>query len=268
MSILKIFKNSWILITENKLKMMILFVTQLLFFILIAFINVTYQLELAENANALIAPLNTANYNAESIKSGVPFLENIGQIYSTYEHIVASLKKLIGFQLFAFLTIGLLLWTITHSIFETISVLRLLQLYAHLLGRALLFIVPSFALIYILLQTAFETAFIGTDQTIDTVYVALGLFFISMYFMVICLALAQKSMLTNIRTAFVLGVMKAHYLLSCLIGIAALISLLGYTIYWSLDFSLFIVTPAIALFVAAFIFGRILFVATVEKVNQ
>ena len=99
--------KGWHRIKENKLKLLLLIIGQLLFFILIAFINVKYQLELAESANELIAPLQDANYNAESIKSGVPFLENIGKIYETYERIVSALKKLIAFQLAAFLTLGI-----------------------------------------------------------------------------------------------------------------------------------------------------------------
>src|SRR3989344_6244816 len=262
---MNVLKKSWHKIKENKLRIAALFLMQLVFFTLIAFINVKYQLQLAESANALIAPLQSANYNADSIQSGVPFLENIGQIYEAYQKIMSALKKLIGFQLAAFLTIGVLLWTLTQTLGKKINVKHLGKLYLHLLGRALVFIVPLFVMIYILLQIAFESAFEATGQTLDTVYIAVALFFIGMYFLIICLAQERKTIIQNTRGALVMGVKKIHYLLGILLIIAAAISITGYAIYFALEYSLILLTLSIILFVLAFVIGRIIFIEVVQS---
>jgi len=295
--------KGWHRIKENKLKLLLLIIGQLLFFILIAFINVKYQLELAESANELIAPLQDANYNAESIKSGVPFLENIGKIYETYERIVSALKKLIAFQLAAFLTLGIALWTLAHHIVENKSFKQLTQSYADLLARAIIFILPLFIIIYILIQQAFEHAFAGTEQTIDTVYIAVGIFFIGMYFMIISLSQKKsnvidmseinkrhvsgfsprnnnlisdhaqeltgfsKSVLDNTKHAFFLGIKKIHYTLSTIIVIAAFAALSGYGVYMLLEQSLWLLAPAIILLAVVVALGKIAMITIVENID-
>ncbi len=52
-----------------------LFVLQLAFLVVLAFVNVNYQLAMAENIRDIVLPLQSANYDEQDIQRGVDATE-------------------------------------------------------------------------------------------------------------------------------------------------------------------------------------------------
>ncbi|MBI2146701.1 hypothetical protein HYU22_05150 [Candidatus Woesearchaeota archaeon] len=82
----------------------------------IAIVGVTYQVKILENARNIIEPLQNANFNAESIQQGAPFLDNMQGIYQNYQSLIKNLMDLAAWLIGIFLILNGLLWGLSHRV--------------------------------------------------------------------------------------------------------------------------------------------------------
>ena len=249
--------------THKKL-LLLLFVLQVIYIAIISYINVTYHLVIAQEMNAILTPLQTANYDPELIQAGIPFLQDIAQFYEHYQNLLSSLQKLVFYQVLVFLVLGVFMWAVTHLLFVRRTVVGLFQHYVQLLLRAVIFIVPTFFVSGVLLNTTFDQLLLG-GESLSLVYAALGVFAVGIYFLLVGLAIENGGIWSSIRAAFVFGIKKAHYLIPTLLAILGAIVGLAYLGYLMVESPLWLLSIVIILFVSVFVLGRVLLVALVRE---
>ena len=243
----------------HKLILLSLLLLQLLYLIIHFAVNVKSFIVIGDQFQNLMGLLQNANYDAQTIDAGTPFMQNIGMFYSNLSALIASVKQLIGYELLIFLILGVALWTGTALLFRRLNVKEAVKLYGHMLARALVFLIPIYALIIVVLDRSLSIA-LGDSS----LYVVLVLCFVLFYFMLVSLAL-EGTLVDVIKRSFVVGLKKIHYIIGILVLIAAVASGSGYLVYLALDASLWILTLPILLVVAVLVVGRILFVAVVRS---
>ena len=248
-------------IHSHQLLLLVLFFIQLAFIILMVLVNVKYQTALAENIQNIIQPLETANYDENSIKAGMPFLSDIARLAVNYQEMLKNLQKLVFYQLAVFFTLGLLCWLLTHLLFGKEQVLKL---WPQLILRVTVFIVPALLLDYLIVHTALQQAAAGGTYT--SLYAAVGVSAATWYFMVVCLALPILPLKESIVKAFSVGVAKIHYTLGALLINAAVIGVLVYLVSLSVNWPFWSMVLAAAALVAAFVVARVFFVAVVREI--
>ena len=256
---LKTIQSTIVACKNHKIILSLLFVVQLIYLIIHFAVNVKYSIIIGQQFQDFVGLLQNANYDADLINAGTPFL-NIGLFYSSYYALIASVKRLLAYELLIFLSLGIALWTGTWLLFRTTTIKDSVVLYSQLLLRALLFVVPMYALISVLLDNSLTLAS-GAEPWF---YVVIVLWLVLFYFMMVSIAL-DGSFVQAVKRSFVLGIKKIPIILGTLLVIAAAVSGSGYIIYISLDMPLWILTLPILLLVCVLVIGRIFFMSIVRQ---
>lgn len=243
----------------------LLFIVQLVFFVLIAFVNVKYQLALTQDIRRIIVPLQQANYDENAIKTGVPFVQGAAGLYESYQSALGNITKLVSYQLLAFLFVFLFGFALTHRLFGKKNVA---VVWVHLAARALLFLVPFFFVAYYMINQALSTA--AAENTVSAqwlVYSLFGITLLTAYFMLVCLALPVQSLFRALRRCFSLGVFRAHYILPVLFLNSIILFGLGWLLSVAVqNWALWIVALLLVLFIFGFVVARVVFFSAVRAV--
>ncbi len=244
----------------------ILFLIQLVFFVLIAFVNVKYQLSITQNIQNIIVPLQQANYNDTLIQTGVPFLNNPTSLYESYTQVVLGIKYLVAYQLLAFFFVLLLAWALVHFMFDKENIC---SLWVRMTARASVFVFPLLLVNYLSLNAALSWAIEGGEsRALLVLYVLAGLTALALYFMFVCLALPPSSLRKSIPEAFRVGVFRAHYIILAFLFEGVIIGLAGYFLVISVEsWPFWAMTALLVLFVAGFVFARLFFVSVVRELS-
>lgn len=263
------FKKAWKdtiqAVKTHKLLVIVIFLLQFLFIVSIAYINVTYQSAISRNIQSVVMPLQDANYDENAIRSGIPFLEDAGTIYDNYTRLVANLKKLVVYQILAFLSINLWCWAVTQYLFRKGNVLKL---WVTEVLRAIILTIPLLVIDYALLTVAINQAVADTGSlAMAPIYAAATITVIASYFLVVALALPSYPIKETIKRAFIIGTKKIHYLLATLLINAAVVSALGYFGVLSVEWPFWAMAVFVMLFVLGFVCARIFFVAVVRELD-
>ncbi|MBI4152972.1 hypothetical protein HY497_00480 [Candidatus Woesearchaeota archaeon] len=255
--------NFYSVIRKHKLLLLSLFIIQLVFIILMVLVNVKYQTALAANIQNIIQPLETANYDENAIKAGMPFLQDVARLAANYQQMLENLQKLVLFQLLVFFTVGLLSWLLTHLLFGKEP---LLKLWPQLVLRSAVFIVPTLIIDYLIVNIALKQAAAGGTYT--SLYAAVAFTAVAWYFMVVCLALPVLPLKKSIVRAFSIGIKKIHYTLGALLLNVLVIGLLVYLASLSVNWAFWSMVLTAAALVAAFVLARVFFVAVVREISS
>jgi len=105
-------------IRHHKLLLTILVVLQLLFFLSLGYLTITYQVQIFQNVEVVTNSLQQANFDADKIKAGEPFLENLGAVYESYNNIIQSLTLFSIWMAGLFLIYQAGLWIGTHYLLK------------------------------------------------------------------------------------------------------------------------------------------------------
>jgi hypothetical protein len=246
----------------HKWLLVALFVIQLMFILIIAFVNVRYQLAITENIQNIVLPLQQADYEAAS--SGVPLLENALVLYDNYEQLLSNLWKLVGFSVAAFMLINLWSWVFTHRLFRKVGILKL---YLMLLLRSFVFFVPLGLINYFILKSAVNQATVGGSTALMTVYSAAGVTAVGFYFLLIALALPSGPFLVQLKKIFIIGLKKVHYIVSALLVSALMVAVSVYLVALSVNWAFGLMVLFIVFFVEVFVFVRVWLVGVVRELE-
>ena len=261
-------KNSLTAIKTHKSLLLTIFLIQIAFLIVISFVNVKYQPAIVQNIQDIIIPLQTANYDDQAIAAGIPFLENVAAIYSSFQQMLENIWKLFLYSLLAFILINGWNWVLTHYMFKSqkskISQTKqnILKLFGNIALSALIFIIPAAIIIYQIITSAFTAE---QSNLMTQIYISFAVAAVAAYFMLISFARADQKI--NLKIVFKLGIKKAPIIL---LTMAINIAIVALTIYltnkallWPFSAMVFFVL----LFIAAIILTRIFFVAVVKELE-
>ncbi len=95
---------------------LIILLLQIVLVAAVAVVGVTYQVKILENAKNIIEPLQNANFNADSLQQGQPFLNDFQSVYVNYQSLIKNLIALGGWLTGIFLIINGWLWGLSHRL--------------------------------------------------------------------------------------------------------------------------------------------------------
>lgn len=227
-------KKSWNGVKRHPWLVVLLVVLQLGFLILLAFINVVYQLQINESLQAIINGVGEANYDEEQLKAGMPFMQDFGVVMRSYELLIKSLQSLVVLQVLAFLVVGTLMWALTHRLFQREN---FFLLWGRLALRAVTVIFPALIVIFMLLRSTLAQAAGGESLEFTLIYISLAVAAAALYILVVGLGLPTHCYIRGLQCMMKIASVRAYYVLPVLLasllaasGVAVLMYLA--TNYW------------------------------------
>lgn len=141
-------------IQKHKLLTILLIILQLGLIVSAGIIIFVYQIKIFEDIQNIIEPMSQANFDADSIQEGNPFIEDIGLIYQNYRSLTNNLINF-GIWLIALFLIGNgIIWVLAQQLFKpTLKLKNLVQRWLKYLSAAAVIIGPFFLISYFLLKT-------------------------------------------------------------------------------------------------------------------
>lgn len=266
-------KESFISIWKNKSLFFLLFLIQIIFFIILAALSYHYQSKIIESSNAIFDYVSKQKLDDATVAQNVLQQKNLLgddplSISRNFRDIVRNFRIYLAY-VFIFLTIFLSVsWTLTNRLINKPNFKKLVKHLSKSLIILLFYLGLIFAFFYSLLGISITQIASESAQLVSKFVPFLIFSIVLIYFMFVSLSLLKNTELKNIiqRTLSV-GIRKAHYIIAVYLVI---IILLGLSIYLLLNFlekNLFILLLSLLLMVFSFVFGRILMTNAVEKLG-
>ncbi len=145
------FKYTFQAIRKNKLIFLLLLALQIITLVSLAFSSVHYQVKIFEDLEKVVGPLEQANYDAESIKAGEPFMENIYEVYMSYKSMTKNIYEFALLLLGIFLILNGASWVLTHQLLKT-KLKEIPQQWLKFIISTLALIVPFLIICYLLIK--------------------------------------------------------------------------------------------------------------------
>ncbi|MFC1801717.1 hypothetical protein ACFLZB_04620 [Nanoarchaeota archaeon] len=255
----EVFRKVTQAIKKHKWLFLSIFIVQIVFLVVLAVINVKYQLAMVESLKNVVMTLETANYNESMIQMGTPFLENPEMIYTSYEAIWSNLKALLGFSFVAFLIFECFIWAVSSYMLRKQN---FIQLYVKYIAVSLVYLVPAFFVIYLILKSFWESAFITLSTD-----VSIFILVIISYFMMITFSLLHKKAKDIIQLTFKIGITKIDYIAFTFMICLVVLGFFGLLMYVSTAWSFLVMILLIVLFILAMIVLRIFVMAAISELS-
>lgn len=103
-------------ISEHKGLFLIILALQLALLLSLGFIGLSYQVKFFQDAQVIMTTIQGANFDAEQIKAGAPFLENFNELYQSYRSLIVNVIYFCGWMAFMFLLPQALLWILVQQL--------------------------------------------------------------------------------------------------------------------------------------------------------
>ncbi|MBU0470029.1 MAG: hypothetical protein KKA62_01920 [Nanoarchaeota archaeon] len=261
-------------IQKHKVLFGAIVLVQVVFLVLFLFLAIFYQVKIVSNAKGIIDPLQSANYDADSIEQGKPFSDDLTSIFDSYQAMIKNIRNFVFLALLLFVFFNGALWISTHWLLEERKTswkqrIRLsLKMWLKFLAAIAVFVLPFFMVAYYFLVFLLRWE-ISLTGYLTSLKVVAALSVIFYYFSIAAFALINygswKSFLSNL---FKSSIKKVHRSLLVLIINLSLFSLSIYLIYLSVIFeaSLFLLLILGFLFTVILVLTRIFWVASLNEV--
>lgn len=103
-------------IRKKKLLFVLLIVLQILFGVCFLYIVLKYQLKILESAQGILQQLQNANFNADTLQAGQPFLPDSLALYKSYRSLIDDIKVMVLWLAGLFLIVNGSVWIFSHYI--------------------------------------------------------------------------------------------------------------------------------------------------------
>lgn len=272
--ILESLKESFVSIWRNKSLFVLLFILQIIFFSVFSFINFTYQTKILENVKAITSYLSRQKLDEASAASNMLQQKNIlGDdpllISRNFNEITKNFRLYLAYTFILLVIFSSLGWAITNMIKYKHGFGQLIKNFLKLLAVSFSYLGLIFSFFFSLLNIPF-TELAAESAKLFTKYAPFLIFSIILsYFMFVSLALSGKHELKNIvQRTLSTGIRKMHYISAVYLIDIVLFAIPIVLLYYFLEQSLFIVTLSLVLVIFSFVFGRILMVNVVDKLEE
>ncbi len=271
--ILNSLKQSFVLIWKNKSLFILLFILQIVFFSVFFFINLKYQTRILENAKAISDYLSQQKLDEVSVASDILQQKNIlGDdpliISRNFNELVKNFRLYLIYIFILLVIFISLFWAITIRLLHKIRLKQAINILLKNLVVILFYLGLIFSFFYSVFNvTLAEAAAQGTGIFVKYVPFLI-LATILIYFMFISLSLLNKTELKYIvQKTLAIGIKKAHYMILVYFINIFLILVSVFSLFYFIEINFFIVFLSIVLMIFSFVFGRILIVNVVEKLE-
>ncbi len=263
-------------VKKHPLLVILVFILQIALLITSMYTALTYQVKIIQDAQAVIEPLQNANYDAESIKAGNTFIPNIVAMYEAYQSLIQNIFMLAIWLAVLFLILNGAIWLISHKILEisTLSwketIKTFLRGWMRYVLTTLAVMGPFLVLSYLLLRTLLVQE-IGMTSFTTILSVLMYLFLVLYYFLLVAFAfLGTTSWKLFLQKVFTVSIKKIHLTLLVVLINGALLFLSLYGVYYFMNngevFS-FIVMFTL-LFMVLMVLTRLFWIACLQEITH
>jgi hypothetical protein len=200
---------------------------QIIFLVLFFYTTLTYQLKIFDNIQTISQPLEEANYDVDSLKSGDPFTSEMGLIYKGYTGLVNNFIKMFSWLTFLFVFLNGAIWLLSHRMLKKYTGKELLQMGIKYVSSFLIAFVPLSIIAYYILK---KMIFGGASQEgfLLVSQILLAIFLIMTYFFYVAITLINiKSWKKFAYNIYYVGIRKIHWsLIVLLINLTIIFGLL------------------------------------------
>lgn len=264
-------------VKKHPLLVMLIFILQVALLITSLYTALTYQVKIIQDAQAVIEPLQKANYDAESIKAGNTFIPNIVAMYEAYQSLIKNILTLAMLLGVLFLILNGIIWLISHKILETATLSWKETIKSFLRGwmryalTTLVVMGPFFILSYLLLRTMLVQE-IGGMASFTTILTALiYLFMVLYYFLLVAFAfLGTTSWKLFLHKIFTASIKRVHLTLLVVVINGALLFLSLYGVYYFMNngevFSF--IAMFTLLFMILMVLTRLFWIACLQEITH
>lgn len=258
----ELIKKGFRTIRKHWILFIILFITQILFLVILGYTGVHYYIGAIDNANAMLEQVS--GLSAEQILG-----MQIPEPYQLYENYKAMLYNVyMGiFMVFAvFLLFEGINWNITNTMVNKARHLKDILWYH--LKYAILFLI--FTIPYLLILLALFRTIAATGSNAQFILGAIAFGLIDAYFLAISLGICHKyklkDLLVLLKRAFYLG--GASWTIFLMSVIIVIVYILAGTLLYYSAVSLGLLVLAAALFILVVNWGRITCMTTVKEIEE
>ncbi len=268
--ILKSLKETFSLIRKHKLLILVLFLLQILFFSVLTFTQINYQVAIATNLQSMSQSLDNLALDDETIAQKISEkgdILDISGIYASYDKIMETLRILIIVSFLIFAVMNGINWAFTDNLIKKKSIKQFFTYLWKFILLALLYGVVILTLLFLFIRTAFMGLETGDNPVFIALLLILGL--VAFYFMFISFALIGKANLKDIfKKTFKIGIKKAHVILLAYMMNLAVIVLFFYLLYLIIEVNFVLFFIVTLLFFFIFVLTRIFFILVVDKLRK
>ena len=225
-----IFSNTFSVIKKNKLLFVMLIILQIVALSLLTLIAVKYQLNIFEDLNGVLEPLNNANYDQKKIESGQPLLSDVLPILQSYNKLKKHIKEFFLIILAYLLLVNGIFWVVTHSFFKKFKLIEIFNMWfkyllIYLVAAGLFTVISSF-----FLKRGFN--FEALSDSLSNSLIWIGIFaFIIYYFLLVGITNINQKSWKDFFNSYKKVLSKIKSFLPLVMINLGLIVLIGYGIY-------------------------------------
>lgn len=282
-------KESLTKIWQNKFLFVLLFIFQIIFFVIFSAISLNYQTKILERAKAISDYVSQQQLDEASASSNILQKKGVfGDDPLSIGRNLNDIKR--NFRIYLIFTFILLVifmslsWAITACIAskktyekKISSGMRvgkslihkpLAKIFFKNIAILLIYLGMIFSFFFSLLNISVIDA-AAEGAKIFMKYVPFLIFSMALaYFMFISISLSQNTPLKNImQKTLSIGVRKCHYVLAAYAINISLFMMSSFLLYSSIEANFFVLILSLMLLVFSFVFGRMFLVGVVEKLG-
>lgn len=259
------------LIWKNKLLFVLLFILQIIFFILFSYTTLIYQIKMLESAKAITDYINQQNLDEISVASNILQQKSIlGEdplsISRNFNEMVKDFRIYLIYIFFIIIFFASLNWALTKRLIHKFNFKQSAKIFLKILIIALSYFGLIFSFFYSLVNIQLSEVAVESTKLFSKYILFSIISIVLAYFMFVSLSLISKTALQSIvQKTLAIGVRKAHYILTAYF---INLFLFVFPIYWLYNFietNILIFLLSLLVMTFSFIFGRIFLVKVVEK---
>lgn len=266
-------KDSFISIWKNKSLFLLLFIIQIIFFIILSTLSYHYQAKIIESSNAIFDYISRQKMDDAAASQNLLKQQNILgddplSIGRNFKEIVKNFRIYLSY-VFAFLIFFLSVsWSITHKMAHKINIKNFTRTLLKTFAVLTFYLGLIFAFFMSILNISFAQLAVESAQLFNK-YIPFIIFSIVLvYFMFVSLSLTQNTELKNIlQKTLSIGIRKAHYVLAVYFFVILLLGISAYLLLNFLEKSLLVLLISLLLMIFSFVFGRVLMITVAGKLE-
>lgn len=260
-------------IWKNKSWFVLLFLMQILFLVILFLVSYHYQNRIVQSANEILNYISQQKLDEASATDAILQQKNILgddplMISRNFNEIVKNFRIYLIYIFVLLIVFISMAWSITHKMLHKNNFKQLIKNFLKNLVVLLFYLGLIFGFFFSLLNISLTQLAQQNSMLFIKYSVFLLVSIILAYFMFISLALIIKTEFKNIvQKTLVIGIKKVHYILSVYFINIFLFALSIFLLLYFIEKNLFVSLLSLLLMIFSFVFGRILMVGVVEKLN-
>ncbi|PIZ50808.1 hypothetical protein COY27_05825 [Candidatus Woesearchaeota archaeon CG_4_10_14_0_2_um_filter_33_13] len=254
-------------IKQHKSLFILMVILQLILLFSVTYISINYQIKIINNAQQIMEPLQSANFNVTSIQAGQPFTTEILEVYQGYKSMIKYIWQLIFWLSSLFILFNGALWIISQRMLGYKNwkgqILKFLT-------TSIILIVPFFLAAYYLLKL-----FLGMELAAEIfsiiLQVVIWAFFVLYFFIITAYAFIDaKSWKEFVKSIYKVGIRRIYFTLIVTLINLVLIFLGLLLIYYTANEETLLPLMVLAalLFVVVILLTRIFWIACLKEINS